>query len=98
MAVSDCAHAPSSPSSPSSPEPSETDENIDSIRNVHCVYACLEKLILPQRVTDDEDMHPTRSELGALVGLVNEELQRRIDAADATIKSLRGALRESDVQ
>ena len=69
----------------------QADDDIENIRHVHCASACLEKLILPQRVNDTEEMHPTRSELGALMRLVNEELHRRIDAADATIKSLRSA-------
>lgn len=43
-------------------------------------------------------MHPTRSELGALMRLVNEELHRRIDAAAATIKSLRSAMRVTSPQ
>ncbi|MDM0010372.1 hypothetical protein QTI51_36195 [Variovorax sp. J22G73] len=70
----------------------QVDDDIENIRNVHCACACLEKLILPQRVDETEDVHPTRSELGALMRLVNEEMHRRIDAADATIKSLRSAI------
>lgn len=87
---------PSSPLAPSHTDPEslalQADDDIDSIRDAHCASACLEKLILPQRVNDSEEVHPTRSELGALMRLVNEELLRRVDAADATIKSLRGAI------
>ncbi|TSD62010.1 hypothetical protein FFI97_014235 [Variovorax sp. KBS0712] len=54
-------------------------------------YACIEKLIVPQHVNDTDDVYPTRTELGALVRLVNEELQRRIEAAEATLQSLRAA-------
>ncbi|MET3373844.1 hypothetical protein ABIC89_002907 [Variovorax boronicumulans] len=57
-------------------------------------YACIEKLIVPQRVWETEEVFPTRTELGALVRLVNEELLRRIEAADATAQSLRAALGE----
>jgi hypothetical protein len=71
-------------------------DDIANIRDVHCAYACLEKLIVPLHVNDCEEVYPTRSELGALIRLVNEELQRRIEAADSTISSLRGALCESD--
>jgi hypothetical protein len=66
-------------------------DDIDSFHAVHRAYACLEKLILPQRVNDTEEIYPTRAELGALVRLVNEELQRRIEAAEATIQSWRVA-------
>jgi hypothetical protein len=70
----------------------QADDDIESIRNVHCACACLDKLIHPQRVKDCEEADPTRSELGARMRLVNEELHRRIDAADATIQSLRSAI------
>lgn len=76
----------------------QADDDIENIRHVHCASACLEKLILPQRVNDTEEMHPTRSELGALMRLVNEELHRRIDAADTTIKSLRSATQAASRQ
>ena len=59
---------------------------------MHCAYACIEKLSVPQQVNDCEEVYPTRSELGALIRLVNEELRRRIEAAGGTINSLRGAL------
>jgi hypothetical protein len=70
-------------------------DDITSIRDVHSAYACLEKLIAPLQVNDCEELCPTRSELGALVRLINEALHRRIEVADGTISSLRGVLRES---
>jgi arsenate reductase-like glutaredoxin family protein len=76
----------------------QADDDIESIRNAHGAYACLEKLILPQRVNDTEHMHPTRSELGALMGLLNEELRRCIDAAGTTIGSLHHAARQPSQQ
>lgn len=102
MAHSSRASAPV-PASSERPESIESlalqaDDDIESIRNAHCACVCLEKLILPQRVHDTEHMHPTRSELGALVGLVNEELRRCIDAAGATIGRLHGAARQSSQQ
>lgn len=69
-------------------------DDIASIREVHCAYACLEKLIVARHVSDCEEVYPTRSELGALVRLVNEDLYRRLEAAESTIDSLRCALRE----
>ncbi|MDP9603355.1 UNVERIFIED_ORG: hypothetical protein J2W38_003144 [Variovorax paradoxus] len=69
-------------------------DDIENIRHVHRAYTCLEKLVVPIRVDDCEEIYPNRSELGALVRLVNEELQRRIEAADSTISSLRDVLCE----
>lgn len=87
---------------PSLPESSETAsteslalqacDDIDSLHVVRRAYACLEKLIAPQHVNDTEEVCPTRTELGALVRLVNEELQRRIEMADATVQALRVGL------
>jgi hypothetical protein len=73
-------------------------DDIDSLHAVHRAYACLEKLVVPQGVNDTEEIYPTRTELGALMRLVNEELQRRIEAAEATIQSLRVASSEGGVQ
>lgn len=67
-------------------------DDITSIRDVHSAYACLEKLIAPLQVTDCEELCPTRSELGALVRLINEALHRRIEVADDTVSSLREVL------
>jgi hypothetical protein len=69
-------------------------DDIDSLHAVHRAYACLEKLIVPQGVNDTEEVYPTRTELSALVRVVNEELQRRIETADATMQSLRIASSE----
>lgn len=67
-------------------------DDITSIRDVHSAYACLEKLIVPLQVNDCEEVYPTRSELGALVRLINEALHRRIEVADDTVSSLREVL------
>ncbi|MBN8758321.1 MULTISPECIES: hypothetical protein [Variovorax] len=69
-------------------------DDVDSFHAVHLAYACLEKLIVPQRVSDPEEIYPTRTELGALMRLVNEELQRRIETVEATVQSWRVAVAE----
>jgi hypothetical protein len=69
-------------------------DEIDTIHDVQRAYACLERLIAPQRVNDAEEVHVTRSELGALLRLLNAELQRGIDTAVTTIESVRAALIE----
>ena len=67
------------------------DDN-DSLREVFCAYACLEKLIVPSQVSDTEELNPTRSELSALVRVINEELSRRIESADKTAQAMRAML------
>jgi hypothetical protein len=67
-------------------------DDIDNLHDVRLAYACIEKLVDPQHVSDSEELHPIRTELGALMRLVNEELRRRIEASDATMQSLRLAL------
>ena len=90
------AHVPPSPE-PFAPHSAtslalQACDDIDSLNVVRLAYACIEKLVVPQHVNDTEELHPIRTELGALMRLVNEELQRRIETADATMQSLRLAL------
>lgn len=68
-------------------------DDIDALHVVQRAYTCLEKLILPQGIKDTEELYPGRAELGALVGLVNEEFRRRLDTADAAFQSLYAALK-----
>jgi len=65
---------------------------------VHRAYACLEGLIEPQRLKDPAEVYMSRSELGALLRLLNAELQRRIYTADTAIESVRVALAASVTQ
>jgi len=87
---------------PPFPEPFDTNsaallalracDDIDSLHDVRLAYACIEKLVDPQLVRDSEDIYPIRTELSALMRLVNEELQRRIETTEATMLSLRLAV------
>ncbi|MDP9989988.1 hypothetical protein J2W28_000632 [Variovorax boronicumulans] len=65
---------------------------LKNLRAAQRAYACLEKLIGPQRTSDEEEVCPSRTELSALMGMINEELQRRIETVDATTQALRVAL------
>lgn len=92
---------------PPSPEPFDTNsaallalracDDIDSLHDVRLAYACIEKLVDPQLVSDSEEVHPIRTELSALIRLVNEELQRRIETAETTMQSLRAAVEKVSV-
>lgn len=87
---------------PSSPQPFETGnteslvlqacDDLDGLHVVRRAYACIEKLVAPQRTSEVEEIHPSRTELGALLGFINEELRRRTEAAEATMQAVRGAL------
>lgn len=73
----------------------QASDDIDNLHELQRAYAGLEKLIVSQSVNDTEEIYPTRTELGALVRVVNEELKRRIETADTALQSLRAALSES---
>ena len=96
------AHSPSSPESFETPSAGllalRACDDIDSLHIVQRAYACLEKLIGPQHTSDTEEVCPSRTELSALMALVNEELLRRIGAADVTMQSLRVALNEGNAR
>jgi hypothetical protein len=93
------AHVPSFPGPPETLSAQSlalhASDGIDSLRVVQRAYACIKKLIGPHHTSNAAEFCPDRTELSALVGLVNEEFQRRIDAADATAQSLRTALSEA---
>ena len=67
-------------------------DDVENLRAAQRAYACLEKLVGPQHTSDMEEVCPSCTELSALMGIINEELQQRIETADITIQSLRVAL------
>jgi len=94
-----CSRVRAYPSLPASSETASVEslvlqacDDIDSLHELRRAYAGLEKLIATQAVTDTEEIHPTRTELSALVRVVNDELQRRIETADITVQMLRAVL------
>ena len=66
-------------------------DDVNSLREVLCAYACLEKLIAPLELDDTEQINPTRTELSALLHLVNEEMERRIEVVERTTHAMRAA-------
>ena len=105
MAESDraCAqpHNPSDCFDPASPTLDDlalqTCDDADSLNEVMRAYAAFEKLIEPGAPNDSEALTPTRSELSALLRLLNEALVARIDAVNAAAgdvhRALQGSLR-----
>jgi len=73
-------------------------DEVDALHELQSAYTGLEKLIASQHLNDTEEICATRTELSALVRVVNEELRRRIGAADFTLQSLRVALIASSGQ
>ena len=67
-------------------------DDADSLREVLRAYGCLETLIAPLEVSDTEQLDTTRSELGALLRMINDELSRRIESADKTAQAMRAML------
>jgi hypothetical protein len=70
----------------------QASDEIDNLRDVQRAYVGLEKLLFPQGANDTEEVYPTRSELSALVRLVNDALQQRIETVDTTVQSVRAAM------
>lgn len=61
----------------------QTCDDADSLNEVMRAYTAFEKLIEPGALNDSEALTPTRSELSALLRLLNEALVARIDAVNA---------------
>ena len=70
----------------------QTCDDADSLNEVLRAYTAFEKLIEPGAPDDSEALTPTRSELSALLGLLNEALVARIDAVNAAAGDVRRAL------
>ncbi|MGJ7608555.1 hypothetical protein ACSFA7_29755 [Variovorax sp. LT1R20] len=100
MAESARASAQSgNPSTP--PEPSFLDldtlaiqacDDAENLNEILRAYTAFEKLIETGAPNDSEVLAPTRSELSALLGLLNEALVARIDAVNAAAGDMRRAL------
>ena len=67
-------------------------DDVDNLQGVLDAYVGLEKLLAPVMVKDSEEVTPRRSELSALVRMVNEVLAQRLQAAEDTIGFLRESL------
>ncbi|QNK71208.1 hypothetical protein [Variovorax sp. PAMC26660] len=75
----------------------QTCDDADSLNEVLRAYTAFEKLIEPGALNDSEALTPTRSELSALLRLLNEALVARIDAVNAAAGDLRRALMQGSL-
>lgn len=67
-------------------------DDIYGLREVLSAYVCLERLVAPAEVGDTEELWPTRSELGAMLRVMNEVLGRRIEMVERGVGRVRGAV------
>jgi hypothetical protein len=70
----------------------QTCDDAENLNEILRAYTAFEKLIEIGAPNDSEVLTPTRSELSALLGLLNEALVARIDAVNAAAGDMRRAL------
>lgn len=73
----------------------QTCDDAENLNEILRAYTAFEKLIETGAPNDSEVLAPTRSELSALLGLLNEALVARIDAVNAAAGDMRRALQGS---
>lgn len=67
-------------------------DDADSLNGVMRAYTALEKLVDTSALNDSEELAPTRTELSALLRLLNEALMTRIATVNTTAGAVRDAL------
>lgn len=67
-------------------------DDADNLNDVMRAYAALRKLVDTSALNDSEELTPSRTELSALLGVLNDALMARIDAVNAAAGDLRRAL------
>jgi len=70
----------------------QTCDDADHLNEVLRAYTALEKLVAPAGLQDCETLAPSRTELSALLRLLNQSLMFRIDTIHAAALTLRGAI------
>jgi hypothetical protein len=70
----------------------QTCDDADHLNEVLRAYTALEKLVAPAGLQDCETLAPTRTELSALLRLLNQALMFRIDTIHAAALTLREAI------
>jgi len=87
---------PSTSSNPGSPTLDDLAfqicDDADNLNEVMRAYAALEKLVDTSALSDSEVLTPNRTELSALLRLLNEALMTRIATVNATAGAVRDAL------
>lgn len=71
-------------------------DDADTLHDVMRAYTALEKLIDPSALNDSEVLTPSRTELSALLRLLNDTLLVRIDTVNAATVAVREALQRNN--
>ncbi|WP_418119153.1 hypothetical protein [Variovorax sp. 350MFTsu5.1] len=67
-------------------------DDADNLNDVIRAYAALRKLVDTSALNDSEELTPSRTELSALLGVLNDALTARIDAINLAAGAVREAL------
>jgi len=70
-------------------------DDADHLNEVLRAYTALEKLVAPAGLHDCETLTPSRTELSALLYLLNQALMSRIDTIHAAALTLREAIEDA---
>ncbi|WP_208512072.1 hypothetical protein [Variovorax paradoxus] len=73
----------------------QTCDDADHLNEVLRAYTALEKLVEPAGLQDCETLTPSRTELSALLRLLNQALMFRIDTIHAAALTLREAIEDA---
>lgn len=73
----------------------QTCDDADHLNEVLRAYTALEKLVEPAGLQDCETLTPSRTELSALLCLLNRALRSRIDTIHAAAITLHEAIEEA---
>lgn len=70
-------------------------DDADTLNDVMRAYSALKKLVDTSALNDSEVLTPSRTELSALLGLLNDALLARIDTVNGATSAVREALRQN---
>ena len=70
-------------------------DDANDLNEVMCAYTALKKLVDTSALNDSEVLTPSRTELSALLGLLNDALLVRIDTVNGATSAVREALRQN---
>ena len=70
-------------------------DDADTLNDVMRAYSALKKLVDTSALNDSEVLTPSRTELSALLGVLNDALLVRIDTVNGATSAVREALRQN---